>query len=127
MPALYRKKGNNWLLFVLEVGNRIIVTDWTPIQERSTYTMTTDRELKRAQRRKDTEHRMARDRALNDLRDEHKDDEGMPLGRRTHAGVPRAEGGTARLAERNLLSFAAPAVKASGGDGSPASEDEGKA
>jgi NADH-quinone oxidoreductase subunit C len=56
-----------------------------------------------------------------------KDDEGMPLGRRTHAGVPQVGGGTARLAERNLLGFTAPAAPASGADSGPASEDEGKA
>ncbi len=56
-----------------------------------------------------------------------KDDEGMPFGRRTHAGVERAGRGTARLAERNLLGFTAPTGPTSGRDSSPSSEDEGKA
>ncbi len=51
------------------------------------------------------------------------DDEGMPFGRRTHAGVRQG-----RLAERNLLDdFAVPPAPTGSGDSGPVSEDEGKA
>jgi len=56
------------------------------------------------------------------------EDEGMPFGRRTHAGVRQADGQLAPRVERNLLDdIALPTAPTSGDDSGPTSGDEGKA